>query len=146
MKKIGFILIMALIATSVFASGNSDDSDYDYGRGHGSMMGRQQFDDTELETYEGTLSISELDRPYIVVDGKTYLLQIPRGIEDLPELKEGDTVVIEGYTNEMRGFWNDEDVLHLMVFGGSLNGVEIEVDYDSEECEDFRRGPGRGRR
>lgn len=134
MKKIFLLLLTSVLAASAFANGQSEDE--------------RPLNRPELETIslEGTLSFNDYGMPVLEKDGVTYELHVRTRFSEITEVKEGDTIKVEGLLLPQPIRWSNTDIQRVMVEKGSVNGTEFAIeDVTPEDClYDEPQGRGRG--
>lgn len=139
------ILLGGFGATAAFASGQSEDPAQPYGR-RGPWPGRG-YDERPVPTFSeetitvtGQLYFDNRMHPELKSGAKEYELLVPRHYLYEVDLKEGQTVTVEGYsvTGMPRFEAEDGEEVHLWVTRAVIEGKE----YDLER---YGRSFGRGR-
>jgi uncharacterized protein YdeI (BOF family) len=118
MKRAAFILVMALVAAAVFASGQSSDA------GRESTPGYAPGPAVAAEQTELTGTFDEIDGyPVLRVGGKTYAVGVPgyRWLET--DLEPGDEVSVRGFL-----FEESEPIDgHMRLTAATIDGTEYEI-------------------
>ncbi len=138
-KTTALVLILALAsAVAVFAEGQREDRFRPGGPGR---AGAPEISEDKV-TVTGPVTFENRMHPVIESGGLEYELLVPRRSLWSVDVKEGQTVTVEGYT--VTGMWceagededDDDDEVHLMVTLAKIGGEEYDL-------ESRRWGPGR---
>ncbi len=120
MKKTVMLFLAVLTVSAAFAGGKTEEQNQTEGY------------TPEVIQVEGPLAFGEYGEPYVEQDGVKYLLRIPYTGSEVPDVKEGDVISVEGYVMPMNKFWNRDNYQHLMVSKAEVNGEEFEIaEFDS---------------
>ncbi len=137
-----FVLILTVAASAaVFAGGQGEDA-----AGPGRPWGARAPEVSEEKiTVTGPVNFEDLHHPELESGGKRYELLFPRHYLWNVDLKEGQTVTVEGYTVTGMPFEQEEaeDEIHLMVTMARIGGKEY--DMESERWQWGPKGGVRGR-
>jgi len=130
MKKIVILLVLAGIAGMSFANGTSEQPSQTapaqaYGRmgfGYGGAV------TGEVIKATGKLSLNALVYPVLkTADGKSYNLMVPQGVGYSLQIKDGDTVSIEGFQITNPPTVTDDKAVFLHVTKATINGKEYDL-------------------
>lgn len=132
------VLLGGVAATGAFASGQSEEPSRPYGRrgqGPGQEWPAPTFSEDTIKV-TGELYFQNRMHPELESGGKDYELLVPRYYVYEADLKEGQTVTVEGYTVTGMPMFEGEDgdEVHLWVTKAIIDGKE----YDLER---YGRGP-----
>jgi hypothetical protein len=137
-------VLLGGVSASVFATGQSEGPSRPYGRrGPGQGPGREWPAPTFSEqtiSVTGQLYVENRVHPELKSGDKVYELLVPRYYVYEADLKEGQTITVEGYTVTGMPMFEGEDNedVHLWVTKAVIDGKE----YDLER---YGRGPMGGR-
>jgi hypothetical protein len=131
-KRIIILLLIAGVAAAgVFASGNKED-DSQAARPDWRRMPRGEAPDFSEETITVTGQVFFENRmhPELKSGGEEYELLVPRFYAYDMDLKEGQTVTVEGYTVEGMPCCEDEEEeeVHIMVTKAVIDGKEYDLE------------------
>ncbi len=115
------LLVAAVLATPTFARGTKDDTTPPAGpsaRGWGSQ--------TKTEV-TGKLSFDDW-HPTLKTDKEEYALMVPGRYRNDIDVKEGDTIKVEGYLVENAPWCRDANEKGLLVTKAVVNGKEYTID------------------
>ena len=137
------ILLGGIGATAAFASGQNEEPAQPYGRpGPGRGYGDRPAPtfSEETITVTGQLYFRNRMHPELESGDAEYELLVPRYYVYEADLKEGQTITVEGYTVTGMPMFDQEDgeEVHIWVTKAVIDGKE----YDLER---YGHGPGRGR-
>ncbi len=119
------LLVAAVMATPAFARGNKDDTAPQAGP---SARGWRGPDVSQTKTEAtGTLSFEDW-HPTLKTDKEEYALMVPGRYRSDIDVKEGDTIKVEGYLVENAAWCTDENEKGLLVTKAVVNGKEIVLD------------------
>ncbi|MBA7472010.1 hypothetical protein ES707_07325 [subsurface metagenome] len=138
-KKVIILLLIAGVATAgVFASGNKEDKS-DVARPDWRRMPRGETPDfsEETVTVTGELYFENRMHPELKSGSKEYELLAPRFYAYDLDLKDGQTVTVEGYTVEGMPCCEEEEEgeVHIWVTKAIIDGKEYDL-----EADGFRGG------
>lgn len=138
-KKIIILLLIAGVAAAgVFASGNKEDKS-DVARPDWRRMPRGEAPDfsEETVTVTGELYFENRMHPELKSGSKEYELLAPRFYAYDLDLKDGQTVTVEGYTVEGMPCCEEEEEgeVHIWVTKAIIDGKEYDL-----EADGFRGG------
>jgi hypothetical protein len=145
-KRIIILLLIAGVAAAgAFASGNKEDKS-EPARPDWRRMPRGDAPQLSEETITvtGQLYFENRMHPELKSGAEEYELLVPRFYAYDLDLKEGQTVTVEGYTVEGMPCYEDEEgeELHIWVTKAVIDGQE----YDLEAGPRWGMGPGLGPR
>jgi len=131
-KRIIILLLIAGVAAAgVFASGNKEDES-DAARPDWRRMPRGEAPEFSEETITvtGELYFENRMHPELKSGGEEYELLVPRFYAYDMDLKEGQTVTVEGYTVEGMPCCEDEEEeeVHIMVTKAVIDGKEYDLE------------------
>jgi hypothetical protein len=131
-KRIIILLLIAGVAAAgVFASGNREDES-DAARPDWRRMPRGEAPEFSEETITvtGELYFENRMHPELKSGGEEYELLVPRFYAYDMDLKEGQTVTVEGYTVEGMPCCEDEEEeeVHIMVTKAVIDGKEYDLE------------------
>ena len=120
------VLFVAMIGTlSAFATGQAEKAAPNYGpKWRGPDQPRQE---SEKITATGQVYFKNLMHPELKSGDKEYELMVPRFAVDQVDLKEGQTITIEGYTFEDACYQEGEEDVHVMVTKATIDGKEYDL-------------------
>jgi hypothetical protein len=131
-KRIIILLLIAGVAAAgVFASGNKEDES-EAARPDWRRMPRGEAPEFSEETITvtGELYFENRMHPELKSGGEEYELLVPRFYAYDLDLKEGQTVTVEGYTVEGMPCCEDEEEeeVHIMVTKAVIDGKEYDLE------------------
>lgn len=133
-----FLLIAGVAAAGVFASGNKEDES-GVARPDWRRMPRGEAPDfsEETVTVTGELYFENRMHPELKSGSKEYELLAPRFYAYDLDLKDGQTVTVEGYTVEGMPCYEEEEEgeVHIWVTKAIIDGKEYDL-----EADGFRGG------
>ena len=119
------LLVAAVSATTAFARGTSDDAPPAAGPWARGWSAPEVSDKkTELT---GKLAFEDW-HPVLKTDKEEIVLMVPGHYRYDINVKEGDTIKVEGYMAEGAPWWGDKDQKALLVTKAVVNGKEYEID------------------
>lgn len=121
MKKRLLVILLGLCSIFAVSAQNSTDR---------AARIQKYFEDDEVISITGKLVLENGEQATITVKGDTYTLMAPwHQLEEL-ELKNGQTVTVNGYERTARFQWDGKDkMLHLTSI--TINGKVTEFDFGS---------------
>ena len=125
-KVLSIVLLAAAVsATTAFARGTKDDAPPATGP-WARNWDRPEISDKKTEL-TGTLSFEDW-HAVLKTDKEEIVLMIPGRYRYDVDVKEGDTIKVEGYLAEDHPMWGDKDQKALLVTKAVVNGKEYEID------------------
>jgi len=117
MKKIIAVLVLLTAATALFASGNSEESDFQRGKG---------FVNSEEVSLTGTLAFTDA-RLSLEADGKNYSLSVPGYRRVGFNVEEGMEVTVNGALSDCQAECPYDEDGHIFVSSAIVDGEEIDT-------------------